>query len=291
MVGSAFVTFQVDEVNPASADRVVIAIFAEDADDSAPITDAAFDISSRTPTAASVTWSPGRSGQTDPCTFDLSVLDGGIQDGTLVADWCAVSCGQVSPADDSQGELAARWGTDCAGIIDYVATNYMDNPWAHVGSEASTPNLAALVETVVNRPGWVSGNAMMIIFGHVSGSGVRWVESTRGETPALTYDLLLTPDMVWTPGPGTESATLVMPSQMCGNCDDDGCTGFKGLDKGSLSACAHATAHDPECGTYFHCDRTDPPCDRGCGCALSVAFGGDVSTQAVPLQLDSQAHV
>ena len=34
----------------------------------------------------------------------------------------------------------------------------------------------------------------------------------------------------------------------CGICDDEGCKGFKGLDKGSLGACAYATMHDPDCG-------------------------------------------
>jgi hypothetical protein len=117
----------------------------------------------------------------------------------------------------------------------------------------------------------------MILFGHVSGAGVRWVEAAEHATPALTYELLLTPDTAWAPGPGTTRATLDQASQMCGTCAADSgiCTGFKGLDKGSLSACAYATKHDAECGTYFHCDRADPPCSRGCDCATVAEFGGD----------------
>ena len=65
----------------------------------------------------------------------------------------------------------------------------------------------------------------LFLFGHVSGDGVRWVEAYFGDTPSLTYDILLTPNIDWTPGPGTTSATLVQASQMCGECDDEGCTG------------------------------------------------------------------
>ena len=277
VLASARVTFEVDEVQDASADRVVVAIFAEDADNAAPISGTAFDLSTRTPTKQSVIWSPGTTdAQPDPCSYDLGALADDVDAGTLLSYWCPISCGQARPADDYQGELAARgWGT-CGELIDFIATSYLDNPWAQVGQQVSTPNIAALVEAVVNRPGWVSGNALMILFGHVSGSGVRWVESSTRVTPALTYDLLLTPNVVWSPGPGTASATLVAESQMCGSCMDDGdCTGYKSLDKGSLAACAHATEIDPACGTYFHCDRTDPPCERGCDCALALPFGGD----------------
>lgn len=335
VLDSAYVTFQVDEVRDASADSVVVAIYAEDADNAAPISGEAFDLSSRVPTTASVIWTPATTEQEEPCSFDLSELDDDIDEDTLVSEWCPVSCGQGGRADDPEGEMEERgWGS-CEEIIEFIATDYLDNPWSQVGRQVSTPDLAAVVETVVNRPGWVPGNALTILFGHVSGDGVRWVEAYFGDTPSLTYDILLTPNIDWTPGPGTTSATLVQASQMCGECDDEGCTGtyyltdlkqatvvlprfnprklrgqltahlikkiagktrlidlppehtfplrvpgfawtgFKGLDKGSLAACAHATATDPECGTYFHCDRTNPPCEQGCDCALAPAFGGN----------------
>ena len=151
------------------------------------------------------------------------------------------------------------------------------NPWAHVGYEVTTPNLAPIVQEIVNRPGWTANSALMILFGHVSGSGVRWVAASDHDTPSLTYELMLTPEQEWTPGPGTTSASLDQEGMMCGTCSDEECTGFKGLDKGSLGACAYATLHDDDCGTYFHCDRTFPPCSRGCDCAtkFSSPYGGD----------------
>lgn len=40
-----------------------------------------------------------------------------------------------------------------------------------------TPDLSPLVQEIISRPGWRSGNAIMFILAHVDGTGVRWVES------------------------------------------------------------------------------------------------------------------
>ena len=40
-------------------------------------------------------------------------------------------------------------------------------------------------------PGWLSGNSMAIMFGHVSGAGVRWVESSS------TMNDVGTPTLMW----------------------------------------------------------------------------------------------
>ncbi len=58
--------------------------------------------------------------------------------------------------------------------------NITSNP--AVNNDLTTPNLASVVQEVVNRGGWSANNAMVFILEEVSGSGVRWVESYNGES-------------------------------------------------------------------------------------------------------------
>ncbi|HKQ59445.1 MAG TPA: right-handed parallel beta-helix repeat-containing protein [Candidatus Eisenbacteria bacterium] len=54
-------------------------------------------------------------------------------------------------------------------------------PWLRVGAQTSderTPDLSALVQEIVNRPGWAGGNAMAFI---ISGSGHRTARSWEGK--------------------------------------------------------------------------------------------------------------
>ncbi|MDH4119360.1 MAG: hypothetical protein OEW30_18410, partial [Acidimicrobiia bacterium] len=70
--------------------------------------------------------------------------------------------------------------------------------WPVVGASGpaqATPNLAALVQEVVDRPGWASGNAMAFI---VTGSGERVAESYNGDPSAapllrITYSTTTPP--------------------------------------------------------------------------------------------------
>jgi hypothetical protein len=57
-------------------------------------------------------------------------------------------------------------------------------PWPAInvaGSAQRTPNLSGVVQQIVNRPGWASGNALAII---ASGSGKRVAEACDGSPPA-----------------------------------------------------------------------------------------------------------
>ncbi|MCI0554706.1 MAG: hypothetical protein L0287_27480, partial [Anaerolineae bacterium] len=67
------------------------------------------------------------------------------------------------------------------------------------GPAQRTPNLASVIQEVVNRPGWASGNAIAVI---ITGTGKRIAESYEGYSwgaPYLhvRYTLPATP----TPGP------------------------------------------------------------------------------------------
>lgn len=100
---------------------------------------------------------------------------------------------QVDETDTSATSLTLRaQATDSAATFTTAASNVSSRAttaaavawspagWTSVGAagpEQRTPDLAALVQEVVNRPGWASGNALAVI---VTGSGRRVAESTDG---------------------------------------------------------------------------------------------------------------
>ena len=57
----------------------------------------------------------------------------------------------------------------------------MWNTVGAAGPDQRTPNLASIVQEVVNRTGWTSGNALMVL---TTGSGERAAESYNGESAA-----------------------------------------------------------------------------------------------------------
>ncbi|OMH33723.1 PilC/PilY family type IV pilus protein [Motiliproteus sp. MSK22-1] len=62
-----------------------------------------------------------------------------------------------------------------------------------VNNDLITPDLTSLVQEVVDRSGWAPNNAMVFILEHISGDGVRWVESYNGESGSaplleITYE-------------------------------------------------------------------------------------------------------
>ena len=65
-----------------------------------------------------------------------------------------------------------------------------------IGTAQQTPNLASIIQEIINRPGWTSGNAMALI---ITGTGVRTAEAFEGipsAAPMLTIEystLLNTP--------------------------------------------------------------------------------------------------
>jgi hypothetical protein len=60
--------------------------------------------------------------------------------------------------------------------------------WNTVNEKHRTPNLSSIIQDIVNRPGWSSGNSIVIL---VEGSGKRTAESYNGESanaPLLVVD-------------------------------------------------------------------------------------------------------
>ena len=124
-IPNAYVLFDVDEVRPGQSDQsTTVNIYGEaNVMPAAPSTTAS-DLSSRTPTTASVTWQPETS--------------------------------------------------------------------MNVHDDLVTPDISSIVTEIISMDGCTIGNPMCILFGHVTGSGARWVESARENngimTPALAIE-------------------------------------------------------------------------------------------------------
>jgi hypothetical protein len=59
--------------------------------------------------------------------------------------------------------------------------NWTPPPWTTrgvAGVDQRTPDLSGIIQEVVDRPGWLEGNSIVII---ITGSGVRWAESYNGD--------------------------------------------------------------------------------------------------------------
>ena len=67
--------------------------------------------------------------------------------------------------------------------------------WNSVGATVETPNIAGILQEVVDRPGWVEGNSLMILFGQMSGIGVRTVVAS-GMLLNFEYDVTPLPPPV-----------------------------------------------------------------------------------------------
>ncbi len=53
--------------------------------------------------------------------------------------------------------------------------------WTTISAKSQTPSISSIIQEIVNRPGWASGNSIVII---ISGTGRRTAEAYNGEIPA-----------------------------------------------------------------------------------------------------------
>ncbi|MBD2355861.1 carboxypeptidase regulatory-like domain-containing protein [Tolypothrix sp. FACHB-123] len=75
----------------------------------------------------------------------------------------------------TRGDISSRLLTDANAVWNSVPTW---NTMGAAGVDQRTPNLAAVIQEIVNRPGWSSGNALATI---ISGTGERVAESFDGD--------------------------------------------------------------------------------------------------------------
>src|SRR5690606_2344419 len=87
-------------------------------------------------------------------------------------------------ASDSAGAFTAQVGDVSSRPVTSASVGWSAPPWPVVGEAGAaqrTPDLAAIVQEVIDRPGWVTGNPLAII---VTGSGRRTAEAFDG-VPSL----------------------------------------------------------------------------------------------------------
>jgi hypothetical protein len=83
----------------------------------------------------------------------------------------------------STGNISSRTRTA-------AAVPWSPVPWTTVGEagpDQRTPNMASVIQEIVNRPGWSDGNSLVVI---ITGTGTRWAESYDGDpdgAPSLCW--------------------------------------------------------------------------------------------------------
>ena len=216
---------------------------------------------------------------------------------TIMQDNCS---GNFSPAES----FADRSATE---TVSWAAES-----WTTPGATAPTADIAALVGATVSRGDWQAGNAMVYIFSHTSGQGIRWA---RSDNPSL---LVTYTAEDW----DACAATTCGEMGRCigGLCECTG--GFSGatceaapdLCEGIVCASGMCSGGHCNCLTGYGGDTcgielTPNPCEgSGCGklCPLSscctslpygkkligVSAGQEVSGEEVSLSADEQCwHV
>ena len=81
---------------------------------------------------------------------------------------------QASPFTSTRYSVSARART--------AAVSWNPNPWTVVGAaggDQRTPNIASVIQEIVNRPGWAAGNSLAMI---ITGTGHRTAASYDGNT-------------------------------------------------------------------------------------------------------------
>ena len=91
------------------------------------------------------------------------------------------------------GDISSRTRTTAQ-----VAWNNIP-PWDVVDAKKQTPDISPIIQELVNRPGWASGNSVAII---IQGTGERTAESFDGEAPAAPKLVI-----AYTTEPPTPTAT------------------------------------------------------------------------------------
>ncbi len=95
-----------------------------------------------------------------------------------------------------------------------ASVSWSPDEWVFANDKHQTSDLSPIIQEIVNRDGWVSGNAMVFM---VEGSGYREAESYEGEADAAPLLVIEYSEAVPTESPLAPtdlSATAVSPSQI-----------------------------------------------------------------------------
>ena len=93
----------------------------------------------------------------------------------------AEAADDAAPFDTTAGDISARARTA-------VSVGWVPGPWTagDAGAAQRSPDLEELIEAVVNRPGWVPGQALAIIV-HGTGRRTAWAWEGRPDSAALLH--------------------------------------------------------------------------------------------------------
>jgi cysteine-rich repeat protein len=188
-------------------------------------------------------------------------------------------------ASDDAAPFTAASGNVAARPLTAANVAWAPAPWSSVGEAGAaqrTPDLAPIVQEIVDRPGWASGNALVLV---VSGIGVRTAESFEGAPSAaplfhVEYSVAACgngaveagetcDDGNTTPGDGCSAACLV--TYACGDgVDNDGDAAFDFDGGASANGGVALGPADPHCGSLADADEAaePPPPLPGFGCGL-----------------------
>lgn len=86
-----------------------------------------------------------------------------------------------SPTFGGNSDISNRLSSEATT----ATVEFQEASWVTVGATETTPDLASIVQEIVARGGWVSGNALSLL---VSGTGERTAESDDEDAPVLRVD-------------------------------------------------------------------------------------------------------
>ena len=129
--------------------------------------------------------------------------------------------------DNAPTFSAANWDISSRAVTG-AAVNWIPAPWTTVGQagpDQQTPNIASIIQEIVNRPSWSIGNSLVII---ITGTGERTAESFNGNpaaAPLLHVEYGMGPPVNQAPGVNAgPDQTITLPSDttLAGTVTDDG---------------------------------------------------------------------
>jgi hypothetical protein len=130
-------------------------------------------------------------------SFDVDEVRPGQSDADVTVSIFGEASGDPAAISDTAFDLSSRTPTTAAVVW---------NPEA-AGAEHDmmyTVDVSSVVQEIISLDGWAPGNALMIMFGKVSGAGVRWVEGMRENSGVGTPGIEIT----YSTGDGCSSAPV-----------------------------------------------------------------------------------
>jgi hypothetical protein len=142
-------------------------------------------------------------------SFDVDEVRPGQSDVDVTVSIFGEANPDPAAISDTAFDLSSRTPTTAAVVW---------NPEAAVAEHdlMYSSDIAPVVQEIISLDGWASGNALMILFGHVSGAGVRWVEGMRENSGVGTPGIEIT----YSTGGGCGGAPITATAEVTATTDD-----------------------------------------------------------------------